>query len=148
MIVDTTLSIASDGKVSISVMPDGTGVLATGVDHVKVSSNDSAGYTLYIRDKDATTDLTSLTTADVIAAGSGTSSSPAALGTNTWGWRTAAIGPNLFVGVTTGDDPVRVSTTNAASNEITEVTYGVNVTTATDNGTYTDVVVYTAVNAT
>jgi hypothetical protein len=146
VIVDDTLSIASDGKVSISVMPGASvAVLETGVDHVRVSTN-ASGYKLYIKDKDADTNLNSAAATTPIAAGSGNFGTPAALGDEEWGYRLSTFAvANTFAGVTAVDVPIKTTATTA-TNDITEITYGVNLTTGTNNGVYTDVVVYTAVN--
>jgi hypothetical protein len=151
VIVDNTLQISSSGKVSIGVMPTGDGTLATGTDNVKVSTNGGSGYTLSIKDADADLALNSAAGTTPIAASPNAWASPnvTALTTNTWGYRVESsadfVATGAYVGITAADQEIK-QTGGDAVDDLTQVTFGVNVTTATNNGTYTDVVVYTAVN--
>jgi hypothetical protein len=156
VVVDDTLQIASSGKVTINVMPSSAGTLATGVDNVKVSTNGGKGYSLSIRDAD--TDLAlnppaGTTSPTPIAASVNAwnaSGNVTPLDVDSWGYRvegSAEFGAVGYVGVTTIDQVVK-STTADAVDDLTKVTFGVNLTPATSDGTYTDVVTYTAVNNT
>jgi hypothetical protein len=145
--VDDSLLISTSGKVAISALPTGAGAQFTGDDIVKVSTNDIAGYTLEIQDKDADFTLASSTTATPIAASAGTIASSIALATDTWGFRTSTLAANTFAGITGSAQELK-ATVGPATDDTTVVTYGVNVTTTTANGVYTDVVVYTATNNT
>jgi hypothetical protein len=144
--VDSSLQISSDGKIVINVMPvSSPGALGTGIDHVKVSTNSGDGYSLFIKDKDAITSLVSLTTDTPIVAGSGVFGIPAALGDDAWGYRVDTMGAG-YAGITASDVEIH-KTAGAVTNDVTLVTFGVNVTGATTDGVYSDVITYTAINA-
>jgi hypothetical protein len=151
VVVDGSLVISSDGLVHIEVLPTAGGTLAVGADHVKVSTNDTAGYKLYIKDKDSSTVLSSGTTTNDIPAGGGTVGAPAALSVSSddaqWGFRLNSFGTNLFAKVTATDVEIGGNTAGITDHE-TVVTYGVLAKTGQANGIYTDIVTYTAVNQT
>jgi len=133
----TSLSISTDGNVSIPITPTESGVLATGTSAVTVSSTDVVGYKLYIRAL-TSTDMDNLGT-PLPASANG---SPAPLATNTWGYNTDAS--TNFVGVSLSDALIR-SVSTPVSNHVTNVTYGMKLDFAKPAGNYVATVVYTAV---
>ena len=142
--VDSAISVSSTGAVAISVNPATNGGVGTGSDTVTVDSNDVDGYTLTINN-DAT--LTLDGDGETIAPTTGTLASPAALDTNSWGFRVAAL-PAFATAGTYAQVPSTAGTirdtTAVASNEQTTVEYGVKVDVSQPNGAYSDTVTYTA----
>lgn len=164
--VDPTISMTTSGTLGITVTPGASAVESVYDDVVTISTNNTLGYTLALKDSDATLTLTK--GSDTIAAHAGTSASPTALATNSWGWKVdnsdAAgtefplnafnAGPSadvanstsstgLYAGITASDVVVR-STASTASNQVTNVWYGVRVDASKPNGNYTDTITYTA----
>lgn len=135
---ETSLSISTDGDVSIPITPTSSGVLATGNSEITVTSTDVKGYKLYIR---------ALNSIDMDNLGAKLPASanvtPAALAVNTWGYNTDAS--TDFVGITTGDVLIHAISVPASSGDITNVTYGIKLDMAKPAGNYTANVVYTAV---
>lgn len=135
---ETTLSIATDGNVSIPITPTSSGVLATGTSSVTVTTTDVKGYKLYIRAL-SNTNMNNLG-ALLPASANG---SPAALAVNTWGYNTDAS--SNFVGMTLTDTLIRSLTIPASSGDVTVVTYGIKLDLAKPSGNYATTVIYTAV---
>lgn len=134
----TSLTIATNGNVTISLQPNSGGVLATGSSTVTVTSTDVVGYKLYIR---ALTNTNLTKGADTIpASGNGT---PAALAVNTWGYNTDAS--SNYVGITLSDVLIRTGTGPFTAGDITTVQYGVKVDDVKSPGSYSTTVIYTAV---
>lgn len=134
----TSLSIATNGDISVSITPITGGALATGTSIITITSTDVIGYKLYIRAL-TSTDMNNLGTL-LPASANGT---PAALAVNTWGYTTdASIN---FTGITLTDVLIRSATLPAPTGEITNVTYGMNLDLAKPAGNYVANVVYTAV---
>ena len=134
----TSLSIATNGNVSIPITPSTTGTLATGTSIVTVSSTDVVGYKLYIRSL-SSTDMNNLG-AVLPASANG---SPAALAVNTWGYNTDAS--TDFVGMTLSDVQIRSVIGPVSGGDNTTVTYGIKIDLAKPAGNYSTTVVYTAV---
>lgn len=134
----TSLTISTDGNVTIPVTPSDAGTLATGTSTVTVTSTDVVGYKLYIR---ALSD-TNLANggANIPASGNVTA---AALAVNTWGYNTDAT--TNFVGITLSDALIRSRTGPFETGDQTTVTYGVKIDNTKPSGTYSTTVVYTAV---
>ncbi|MEO8785136.1 MAG: hypothetical protein ABI221_02365 [Candidatus Saccharimonadales bacterium] len=152
--------LTSSGTVDISAVPNGAGVQTIAKDIVTVSTNDSAGYTLVLGESTATSTLTS--GSNTIPGSAGTQTTPIVMANNTWGYRVDTVGgfgggPTTaatnaavsgsikFAGVPATASPNTLKTTaTTASNDVTNVWYGVAVTTAQASGTYTNSVTYTA----
>ena len=132
----TSLTIATNGNVSITLSP--TGSTATGSSTVTVTSSDVVGYKLYIRALPST-NLTS-GAATIPASSNG---SPAALSANTWGYNTD--NSTNYLGVTTSDVLLKSATGPFTSGDATAVYYGVKVDYTTKPGSYSDTIMYTAV---
>jgi len=156
----STISVSSGPSVTLNVTPTAGGSITTASDTVTVSTNESNGYTLALSTSTATTALTGSPTGS-IPASAGTQAVPVSLAANTWGYRVDGQG-GFGAGPTTvvnnqateshtwaGVPAVSAAniintTTGAASGESTTVWYGLNATTASAGGTYTNTVVYTA----
>jgi hypothetical protein len=146
--IDSTLVISSNGKVTISLMPDSTGKLETGIDDVRVSTNSSSGYKLYIKDADANLNLVS-GGGDTIVPGGGTVGVPAALDVSSgndaeWGFRVQTMTAG-YAGITATNVEIGEAT-GAVVDHSTPVTFGVLANTSQADGVYTDIVTYTAIN--
>ena len=72
----------------------------------------------------------------------GTFGVPAALATNSWGYRLAGFAASTYAGVEDAPQNIK-STTAVAAGEPTVVTYAVKVNTAVPAGVYSDSVTYT-----
>lgn len=134
----TSLSIATNGNISIPITPGTGGSLTTGVSTVTITSTDVMGYKLYIK-------ALSSTNMDNLGTPLPTSlnGAPAPLAVNTWGYNTDASAN--FVGITLTDTLIRSITTPASSGSITNVTFGANVDLLKPIGNYTANIIYTAV---
>lgn len=135
---ETSLSITTGGNVTIQITPTESGALGTASNNVTVTSTDIVGYKLYIR---ALTSTNMVNGSSVIPASSNTT--PGALTTNTWGYNTD--GSNNFVGITLTDTLIKDAAGPYSSGDTTTVTYGVKVDTSKAAGDYVTDVVYTAV---
>lgn len=135
---ETSLSISTDGNVSIPITPTTSGVLATGSSNVTVTTTDVMGFKLYIRSL-SSTDMDNLG-ALIPTSGNG---SLLPLATNTWGYNTDAS--SNFVGMSLTDVLIRTISVPAPSGDITTVTYGIKLDLAKPAGNYTNSVIYTAV---
>jgi len=151
----------SSGTVAINTTPTASGVQTINNDVITVSTNDAAGYTLKLAETTGSGALVS--GGDSIPATSGSFASPVAESVNTWGYRvdgagTFGAGPTgtvsngaisgtiKFAAVPATASPDTIKTTSAtATNDTTDVWYGVAVNTSTPSGSYTNSVTYTAV---
>ncbi len=161
-VIASTISMTTSGTVTLNITPVSGGSQTSAVDTVTVNSNNAAGYTLAIKDADATLALEN--GANTIAASSNTFAAAAALANNTWGWAvpdtTTGIGANNFdttyavlnnvtsssttwAGITASDQIFK-STTGVASGDTVSVWYSAKADTSKPNGTYADIVTYTA----
>lgn len=134
----TSLSIATDGNISIPITPTINGVLASGASTVTVNSTDVKGYKLYIR---ALTDTNLNNSGSNIPASSNILPGP--LSINTWGYNTDAS--SNFIGMTLSDTLIKSVTTPVKSGDITNVKYGIYIDMAKPAGNYATTVIYTAV---
>jgi len=134
----TSLTISTDGNVSISITPTTNGTTATGTSSVTVTSTDIMGYKLYIRGLDST-NMNNL--GDLLPAS--LNSFPATLATNTWGYNLDASGN--FTGIKLTDTLIHSISTPAKNSDITNITYGAKIDLAKPAGNYTTTIVYTAV---
>lgn len=133
----TSLSISTDGNITIPVTPTSAGVSASGSSQVTVSSTDVMGYKLYIRALNSTS-MNNLGT-PLPASANG---SPAPLAIDTWGYNTDASAN--FTGISLSDVLIH-SKTGPISSEITTVTYGMKLDLAEPAGNFVASVIYTAV---
>lgn len=134
----TTITISTDGNVSIPITPTEAGTLGTGNSTVTVTSTDVVGYKLYIRAAGASTNM--VNGPDTLpTSGNGT---PAALAINTWGYNTD--GSSNFVGISLSDTLVKNATGPYPSGDNTTFTYGVNIDNNKPAGNYTTTILYTA----
>ena len=156
--IGSSISISSNGTVSISVTPTAGGVVSSASDTVTVSTNNTSGYALSLADADAVTNLVS--GGNNIAAHSGTHASPTALTGNSWGYAVAGgtfdssyspaesnngSSTSKWAGMPASGSGDTIKTTGTtASGDTTTVWYGVRATSAQPNGTYSDTVTYTA----
>lgn len=157
--IASTISISTSGTVSLNITPTGSGAASSSSDTVTVSTNRANGYYLQLADADATNTL--VNGGNTIAATSGSFGSPAAISSNSWGFRvdgagTFGAGPTsaetnqstlsgTWAAVPVSGSPVTIKTTaTTATNETTTVWYGAKVDTSKPDGTYSDTVTYTA----
>lgn len=150
----------TSGTVNVDVTPSGACAQTIASDTITVSTNNAAGYNLKLAESTASSDLVS--GGDVIPASAGTQASPVVAAVNTWGYRvdglggfgagpTSAvsnqpIGARTFAAVPATGSPNTLKTTSApATNDTTTVWYQVTADTSTPPGTYTNIVLYTAV---
>lgn len=143
--VESMISLNVAANVSLTATPgvsDGVGsnhVTAT------VTTNNSTGYNLSIKDADSDTKLNSASASDSIAAHAATFTAASPLAVNTWGYRVGDTNPSNYAGVTAAD--VQIDTHNSTANaRATKVTFGMKVDASKKAATdYTDTVVFTAV---
>jgi len=150
----------SSGTVAVNVSPTAGGVQTIANDVITVSTNNAAGYNLTINETTGSSALVS--GGNSIPASAGTFASPIAQAVNTWGYRidgaggfgpgptsaasNTAISAVTFAAVPATASPQTIkSTSSTATNDTTNVWYGVAVNTATPSGSYTNSVTYTAV---
>ena len=139
--VASVISVSSNPTVAISVTPTASGAEATAADSVSVDSNDADGYNLTL-ENDATLTMAG-SQGGTLAKTAGTYAAPAALDTNSWGYRLTGFTAGAYAGVEDAAQNIR-STTATANAEVTTVTYGVKVNTSVPAGVYSDSVTYTA----
>ena len=136
---ETSLSIATDGNVSIpNITPTTGGVLGTGTSNVTVTSTDVKGFKLYVRSVGNTNMVSG---GNVIATSA--NGAPAALSVNTWGYNTDASAN--FVGMTLTDVLIKSITAPASTGNVTTFTYGMRVSLSKPSGAYATSIIYTAV---
>jgi hypothetical protein len=157
--VATAISMTTSGTVALAVTPTSSGTASSASDAVSVSTNDALGYNLSLATSTATTTLTN--GGNTIAGSAGTFAAPAALATNTWGYRvdgagTFGAGPTsaqtnaasltgTWAAVPASGSPQQLKTTSAtANNDITTVWYGVKTDLSKASGVYSNTVTYTA----
>lgn len=161
-VLGSTISITTSGTVTLNITPVSGGSQSSASDTVTVNTNNSTGYNLAIKDADATLTLTN--GGNTIAASSNTFATGGALANNTWGWavvnNTTGIGSNGFdgsysalnnvtssssswAGITASDQQFK-NTSTTASNDATTVWFSAKADTTKPNGTYSDIVTYTA----
>lgn len=134
----TTLTISTNGNVSIPITPTDAGTLGTGTSIVTVTSTDVVGYKLYVRSS-PTTDMVNGSSL-IPASANGV---PAVLAVNTWGYNTDAT--TNFVGMSLTDILIRTGTGPFTAGDITTVTYGIKIDNSKAAGGYTTTITYTAV---
>lgn len=156
--IGSAISINTPTAVAVSLTPTAAGPVSMGSHTVTVSTNNSTGYKLYLKDADASLNLVS--GANNITPTAGTAAAPAALTVmNTFGYAVAGApfagtyttgdnqvydGTKTFAGITASDVQIR-NTATTATNENTSVYWGVRADTSLPNGTYVDNVIYSAI---
>lgn len=159
-VVGSSISMTTSGTVTLNVTPTASGSMTSSSDTVSVSTNNGSGYNLTLADSDATTTLVS--GGNSISADAGTQAAPSAsLTNNSWGYRVDGLG-GFGAGPTSAESNIASSaykwagvpasgaantlktTAATASGDTTTVWYGVKVDTTKPNGTYSDIVTYTA----
>lgn len=134
----TSITISTDGNVTIPITPTESGTLGTGNSTVTVTSTDVVGYKLYIRAAGATTNM--VNGPDTLpASGNGT---PATLSVNTWGYNTD--GSSNFVGISLSDTLIKNATGPYSSGDSTTFKYGVKIDNSKPAGNYSTTILYTA----
>ena len=158
------ISLSSNGSVAVNVTPNGASTTCTvASDSVDVTTSSSTGYTLTLADFDTSNQLTK-SGGGTIGPTSGTDTSPSTLDANSWGYRVddaASFGSGPTSAVSNGGIPslsyaavppssgtantIAYRTDEASAGDTTSIWYGVCINLATENGAYSDEVVYTAV---
>lgn len=133
----TSLSISTDGDVSIGITPTESGTQATGTNQVTVTSTDVVGYKLYIR---ALNDTNMNNLGALLPASANVTPGPLAI--DTWGYNTDAS--NNFLGITATDTLIKSTAAPVKNGETTTVTYGLSLDMAKPAGQYSTSVIYTA----
>jgi hypothetical protein len=156
--VSSVISVSSGPTVAINITPtSGAGAEAEANDTVTVDSNDGDGYDLTLSNSDTTLTLTgykddnTTTNGSTLAAASGTYGSPAALGSNAWGYRVDGLGSfgaggtTTYAAVPSSAAAQNIKSTTATANaEATTVKYAAKVNLSVPDGIYRDTVTYTA----
>ena len=154
-ILAPVISMTTGTTVNINITPTPSGAASNGSDTVTVATNRSTGYNLKL----AGATVTLVSGANNIAAASGSFASPAALGNNSWGYRvdnagTFGAGPTstqtnqaslagTWASVPTVAQTIKTTATTATA-DVTTVWYGVMADTSKPDGTYADIITYTA----
>lgn len=154
-IIAPVISMTTGSTVTINVLPTSSGAASNGSDTVTVATNRAAGYNLKLSGATATL----VSGGNNIAAASGTFAAPATLGNNSWGYRvdsagTFGAGPTAlqtnqavlagtWAAVPTVAQQIK-STSATATADVTTIWYGVMSDTSKPDGTYSDVITYTA----
>jgi hypothetical protein len=160
--VACSISVTSNGNVSLNVTPAAGGMCTIQSDSVAVLTDDTNGYTLTLADSGTNTAL--INGASSINATSGTLASPTTLTANSWGYRVDGLGSfgsgptlsqsnisppsSLFGGVepsTSAADTIATTSGAADPAQTTTVWYGACADTSVKSGTYSTQVIYTAV---
>ena len=141
--IGETITLAVSGNVTIAAVPGGG--VATGSHDATVSTNNTTGYRLNLSSNSTATTLAK--GADVLGASAAPFGTPTVLGNDEWGYRIGSFAAGTYAGiVSNADTPATIRTTpTTASNEVTQVTWGVNVVSAKPSGTYSRQVLYTAI---
>ena len=156
--VGSTISMTGTTAVALALTPTASSVQSIQSGTYSVTTNNSTGYNLKIKDSDATLNLTS--GANTFTPGSGNQAAPAVLTDGKWGWAVVGAGGAAFdTAYTTGDNQAVTtkkfagitatdvqfkSTSTTASGDNTVVYYSAQAGTAQPTGAYTDTVVITA----
>jgi hypothetical protein len=157
-----SITLVSDGNITLNVTPTSGGSCTIHSDTASVQTDDTNGYVLTLAD--TTTNTSLVNGSHSITAGSGTLASPAALTSNSWGWRVDSLG-SFGSGPTTAQDnvspdstsfaaiqsssdtPDTIATSSTAADPavVTTVWYGECANTSVVSGSYATTVTYTAV---
>lgn len=152
-------AFTTSGTVTLGALtPDATGKQSTNKDIVSVSTNDTAGFRLTLKDADTTYTLAD--GANSFAASSGTPAAPAALANNTWGWRVDGLGgfgagpgaalsnaaPSslTYAAIPANTAAYTINSTSITGTDSVDVWYSARANDTQPSGTYTNIVTYTA----
>ncbi len=160
--VACSISLTSDGNISLNVIPASGGRCTIQSDSATVLTDDTDGYTLTLADSGTNTALVNGSAS--INATTGTIASPISLTANSWGYRVDGLGsfgngpttaqtnvsPGsvVFAGIEPSDEVADTiaSTSGAADPAVTTtVWYGACADTSIKSGAYTTQAIYTAV---
>lgn len=140
----SVIAISADPTVNMQASPAPGGAFVKKTANVVVSTNNEAGYTLQIADKDSDTAMrhSALDTAKIDSINSNTTESNFAV--NKWGLQLNATD---FQKVPASGDPLTIPGTSntAVANETKSVTFGTKIDTSLASGAYSDIVVFTAI---
>jgi hypothetical protein len=153
------ISYSSGPTVTLgAITPDATGKQSTNSDTVTADTNDTAGFTVTLKEKNGvTTDMTS--GGNSIATSAGTPAAPAALPNNRWGWRIDSLagfgaGPGAvlsnaspsaitYAGIPATGSPYTIKTTSSTGSSSATVWYSARVNSSQAIGAYAATVTYT-----
>lgn len=157
-----TITLTDTGTPTLTVAPTPTGVCSVQSDTVSVLTDSTTGYSLTMTTSTTNNAMQGASTS--LAASSGTSSAPATLAVNTWGYRVdglASFGTGPTTSQSSGSTPsvtfAGVPASNQSSTQVaysaspanpaqdTKVWYGVCANASIPVDTYSATVVYTAV---
>lgn len=157
-----SITITSDGSVSVNVVPTSSGACTIQNDTVSVLTDDSGGYLLQVANSNTNTGL--INGSHTISSSSASQSSPSALTADSWGYRVDGVG-GFGAGPTTSQSntslnsilfaqippsngtPDTIANTSVPADPAvnTSVWYSVCANTSVVSGTYSTQVTYTAV---
>ena len=154
--VGSTISLTGTTTVAMALTPTASSVESIQSGTYTVATNSTAGYKLYIKDSDATLNLTAA--GGTFTPTTGTAAVPIALTDGKWGWAigvapfdtayttgdSKATTGKKFAGITATDVQVKNFGTTTAG-DATVIYYGAQAGTAQPTGSYTDTVVVSAV---
>jgi hypothetical protein len=153
------ISYSSGPTVTLgAITPDATGKQSTASDTVTADTNDTAGYTVTLKENHATiTDMVS--GGNSIPTSAGSPASPITLANNTWGWRVDSLsgfgaGPGgvlsnaapsalTYAAIPANGSPFTIKTTSATGSASTTVWYSARVSSSQPIGAYATTVTYT-----
>lgn len=140
-IVDNTIGISvSAPEVEMTVAPNGP--VSTKTVDVTVTTNNTCGYTLNIKDSDNETALVRYNDS-LVAEGTIPAAAPAK-GTSGWGFMGGDLSGSWNAIQTTDQQLVEKTSSTLNGSETTPVTFGVSAATGLANGTYKGGVIFTA----
>ena len=156
-----SITLTSSGTINLNITPASGGRCTIQSDTASVLTDDTNGYTLTLAD--TTTNTSLISGGNTIPATSGSSSSPATLVPNAWGWRidglgTFGAGPTtaqsniipssaLFAAIKSSSGTAdTIAATSVAANPAvaTTIWYGACANTSLTSGSYSSQVTYTA----
>lgn len=158
-----SISLSSGGSVTLNVTPAGAKTCTTAKDTVTVSTGSSAGYNLKLLSATSSSAMTGVATTQQLPASSASYSTPSTLDAGSWGFRVDGMGGfgsgpttaqsnvvNLaqsYAGVPTSNDQAALirNHTSAATNQTTDVWFGICANNAVAPDTYRATVTYTAI---
>jgi hypothetical protein len=153
------ISYSSGPTVTLgAITPDATGKQSTASDTVTADTNDTAGYTVTLKETSAT--VTAMVSGgNTIATSAGTTAAPITLVNNTWGWRVDSLagfgaGPGAvissaapsaitYAAIPANASPFTIKTTASTGSASATVWYSARVSSAQPYGTYSTTVTYT-----
>ena len=155
------ITLSSLPTINLNVTPDSAGRISSQANTATVSTNNANGYTLQLSTTSSSRNLTRSGGSETLTPSSGSSSSPGALATNTWGYRvdnTGSFGSGTYLetnvtssvftwaGVPGVSSPTTLRTTSStASNDQTTIWYGMKAASDKPSGNYINTILYTAI---